>query len=166
MSKILDCRYRGGDRSVIQLTADLDQGWRDLGGVWGFDDSGFLNYEIGTKFQCRVRFAAKASESSEGPAKFPVSEYLTRLELGKNGVTIHGPWLMIDVPLDQPWHPGEDAPDQPSIYAVEPAFWSDQTADSPIEYEIQMWIALDGPTRRFVRHKYDWGEGFALAGRV
>jgi len=38
MSKLLDCRYRSGDRSVMQLSADLDQGWRDLGEAWGFDD--------------------------------------------------------------------------------------------------------------------------------
>jgi hypothetical protein len=169
MSKLLDCRYRGGDRRVIQLTADLDQGWHDLGGEWGFDDSGFLNYEIGSRFECRLRFVAHAPENWGSRTKFPASEYLTRLALGNNGVMIHGAGLLVDVPLDQPWHPGqsepgESEPDQPSIHEAEPAFYSVETPDGKIEYSLEVRLAMVGVSRKFKEHEYAWGKGFAWTG--
>ena len=161
MSKLLDCRYRGGDRGVMQLSADLDQGWRDLGEGWGFDDSGFLNYEIGVKFQCRLRFVAKAPEGWESRTKFPVSEYLTRQALGSNIVTIHRSWLMIDVPLDQPW--GSE-PDHPSIYEAEPALYAADTPDGRIEYGLEAWVSLEGASRKFVLDNSEAGSGWIWTG--
>ena len=161
MSKLLDCRYRSGDRSAMQLSADLDQGWRDLGGAWGFDDSGFLNYEIGSKFQCRLRFVAKAPEGWESRTKFPVSEYLTRLALGNNVVAIHGPRLMVSVPLDQPWGP---EPEHPSIYEAEPALYAADTSDGRIEYGLEVWVSLEGASRKFVLDNSEAGRGWIWTG--
>jgi hypothetical protein len=164
MSQSLDCRYTAGDRRVVRLTADLDNGWQDLGEAWGFDGSGFLNYEIGVKFQCRLRFVARAPETWETRKKFPASEYITRLAFGTNGALLSGSYLYVDIPLDQPWRPGESEPDQPSVYSCEPSLFSAETADGKIEYKLEAWAAITGPTKRFVRHKYDWGEGFAWVG--
>jgi hypothetical protein len=164
MSQVFGCRYTDGSRHVIRLTADLDQGWHDLGGEWGFDGSGFLNYEIGARFQCRLHFAAKAPETWETRTKFPISDYLTRLRFGHNVAMVYRASLAVDIPLDQPWHPGQDAPDQPSMYAFEPSLYSMDTADGKVEYQLQVWIALDGSSKKFVKHLYDCGEGFAWTG--
>jgi hypothetical protein len=166
MSQKLDCRYTGGDRRVIRLTADLDQGWQDLGSEWGVDSSGFLNYEIGSKFQCRVRFVAKAPETWASRTAFPVSEYITRLSMGNNGVMIWGSSLLVDVPLDQPWRPAADDPEQPSIYAAEPSLTSIETPDGKIEYQLEVWMTHEGIVRRFAKHDYAWGSGFAWSGRA
>ena len=161
MSKLLDCRYRSGDRSGIQLTADLDQGWRDLGGEWGFDDAGLLNYEIGSKFQCRLRFVAKAAEGWESRTKFPVSEYLTRVALGSNVVMIHGAGLRVNVPLDQPWGSG---PEQPSMHEAEPALYAADTADGRIDYGLEVWVTLEGTSKKFVWNDSDRGDGWVWLG--
>jgi hypothetical protein len=164
MSQVLDCRYSDGSRRVIRLTADLDQSWRDLGGEWGFDGSGFLNYEIGVRLQCRLRFTAKAPETCEARTKFPASDYITRLAFGNNGAMLYGASIIIDVPFDQAWRPCDDEPDQPTVYAYEPLLYSVDTADGKIEYQLQVWVAVEGPTKRFVKHEYDWGQGFAWVG--
>jgi hypothetical protein len=164
MSKILDCRYTGGDRAVIRLTADLDAGWQDLADEWGFDGSGSLNYEIESKFQCRLRFVAKAPEWWETRTRFPASEYLTRLSFGWNVVMVYGSRLIVDLPLEQPWRPDENETDCPSIYGFEPSLYSEETTDGKIEYQVQVWVTLHGSTKKFVRHEYDWGEGFAWMG--
>ena len=164
MSQVLGCQYTSGSRQVIRLTADLDQGWHDLGRGWGFDGSGFLNYEIGARFQCRLRFAAKVPETWDTRTKFPASDYLTRLRFGNNVAMVYRANLAVDVPLDQAWRPGEDQPDQPAVYADEPLFYVADTADGKIEYQLQMGIVVDGQTKRFVKHPYDWGQGFAWVG--
>jgi hypothetical protein len=164
MSKILDCRYTGGDRAVLRLTADLDVGWQDVGDHWGFDGTGALNYEIGSKFQCRLRFVANAPESWETRKRFPASEYLTRLSFGWNVAMVYGSRLIVDLPLEQAWRRDEIEPERPSIYCVEPSLYSEETADGKIEYQIQAWVSLHGATKKFVRHEYDWGEGYAWMG--
>ena len=164
MSQVLGCRYTDGSRQVIRLTADLDQGWHDLGGEWGFDGSGFLNYEIGARFKCRLRFAAKAPETWDTRTKFPASDYLTRLRFGNNVAMVYRANLAVDVPLDQVWRPGEDMPDQPTVSAYDPSLYVTDTADGKIEYELKAWIALEGRTKKFVEHQYDWGQGFAWVG--
>jgi hypothetical protein len=164
MSQVLGCRFTDGSRQVVRLTAGLDQDWHDLGGEWGFDGSGFLNYEIGARFQCRLRFAAKAPETWETLTKFPVSDYLTRLRFGNNVAMVYRANLAVDVPLDQAWRPGEDEPDQPTVYAYEPSLYVADTADGKIEYQLQMCVAVDGQTKKFVAHQYDWGQGFAWIG--
>ena len=164
MSQVLSCRYTDGSRQVIRLMADLDQGWHDLGGEWGFDGSGFLNCEIGARFQCRLRFAAKAPEIWDTRTKFPASDYLTRLRFGNNVAMVYRAALAVDVPLDQTWRPGEDEPDRPSIYAFEPSLYVADTVDGKIEYQLQVWVAVEGQTKKFVAHQYDWGQGFTWIG--
>jgi hypothetical protein len=164
MSRVLGCQYTSGSRQAIRLTADLDQGWHDLGREWGFDGSGFLNFEIGARFQCRLRFVAKAPETWQARTKFPASDYLTRLGVGNNLAIVYRTNLIVDVPLDQAWRPGEDRPDQPAVYAYEPSMYVADTADGKIEYQVQMWIVVDGQTKKFEKHPYDWGQGFAWVG--
>ena len=166
MPQVLDCRYTSGDRNVIRLTADLNLGWRNLGDAWGFDRSGFLNYEIGSKFRCQLRFAAQAPEAWETRTKPPQFDWLSRYWLGNNLAMIYGPSLVVDVPLGQEWRRADDEPHHPSIYAFEPSLFSVETADGEIQYQLQLWAALHGPTQKFARHEYDWGDGFAWVGRA
>jgi hypothetical protein len=164
MSQVLGCRYTDGSRQVIRLTADLDQGWHDLGGEWGFDGGGFLNYDIGVRFQCRLRFAAIAPETWEARTKFPVSDYLMRFGFGNNVAMVYRAALAVDVPLNQTWHSSESKPDQPTASVYEPSLYVADTADGKIEYQLQMWVAVEGRTKKFVAHQYDWGQGFAWVG--
>src|ERR1700733_4601786 len=101
MSRVLGCQYTSGSRQAIRLTADLDPGWHDLGREWGFDDGGFLNFEIGARFQCRLGCVARSPETWQARTEFPASDDRTRLRAGSNLAAVLRANLIVDVPLDQ-----------------------------------------------------------------
>ena len=120
-----------------------------------------MNYEIGSKFQCRLRFVAKAPAGWESRTKFPASEYLTRLAIGTNVVMIYGAGLRVNIPLDQPWGSG---PEQPSMHEAGPALYATDTADGRIDYGLEIWVNLEGTSKKFVWNDSERDDGWAWVG--
>jgi hypothetical protein len=159
MSQNLECRFNGGDRSAVRLFANLSEGWAEIDGEWAFDHNAELNYEIGAKFRCRLRMVGVAPGSSGG--SFYSFDYLTRYLLGSNLVLLKGSGMRVDIPLEQVWHVAEDAHQIPAIYEFSPALFSLDTEKGKVTYQLHVWIALHGNSRKFVAMEYEWGQGFA-----
>ena len=150
---ILAADYVAG-RSCIQLTADLERGWKNLGKYWGFDKQIYLPYSRESKFRCRIRVAAHTTLACES-YNFPSIEWD-----GKDGVhTFHikDHRLRVIVPLNQPWTPTKLKSHNPCLYL-------EKVQRFDCEYSFRIWIVHHGPGQMFVKDEYEHGDGHALTG--
>jgi hypothetical protein len=160
----LDCGYAGANSDIIRLCADLDCGWRELGGKWGFDEQDFLPSEGDSKFRCRVRFIEKAPSNWESRRTFPERYLLNPITLGNNLVSLHGTKLEVDIPLTQDWVSTNDSNRRPSIYVMKEDVFEVETIDGVLNYRLQVWVVLHGQSRMFVKEERELGDGFAWVG--
>lgn len=159
----LECGYAGREKEKINLCADLERGWTNLGRFYGFDYQAFLDYGE-SKFRCRVRLVEKAPLEWESRKTFHDRFLLEPLELGNNLVSLHGMKLEIEVPLKQYWAATNDVNRRPNIYEISEDIFSIETPDGVISYRLQIWVVLHGQSRMFVRDQYEQGDGFAWTG--
>lgn len=162
----LDWRYAGREHDVIQLNASLEQGWRYLGkaekknNYWGFDESIRAEYHGDSYFRCRLYVVALGSPSLVSVQSFPSVEFSGAL--GRNTVVIHGFAIVIDVPLGQGWSRSKQG--RPLIYQISERLFQAKTLDGPIDFRAQLWVVYHGEEKMFVKHEYEWGDGFAWIG--
>jgi hypothetical protein len=161
---LLECGYIGAKKDVIELRADLDAGWRNLGRYWGFDGTNSLDYGDKSKFSCRLRIVAKAPDSWESRRTFPERYLPEPVGFGNGLLRLNGTKLNVEVPLEQAWRPTKDLNRRPSIYEIDDDIFVVNTNEGSISYRIQLWVVLHGPSSMFVRDEYDWGDGFAWIG--
>lgn len=159
----LECGYAGTNRDMIRLCADLDRGWRELGGKWGFDGQDFLPSEGDSKFRCRVRFIEKAPSTWESRRTFP-ERYLNPITFGNNLVSLQGMKLEVDIPLAQNWAPTNGSNRRPSIYEMSENVFEVETIDGVINYRLQVWVVFHGQSKMFVKEERELGDGFAWVG--
>ena len=160
--ELLECGYAGANKDIIRICADLDHGWTNLGGAWGFDKTDYLEYGE-SKFRCRLRLVEKAPGSYESRKTFP-ERYFDPIKIGSIFVSLHGKKLEVDVPLAQPWTPTNDVNRRPSIYEIGEDIFYIKTEDGNINYRLQIWVVLHGQSKMFVQDQREWGDGFAWIG--
>jgi hypothetical protein len=158
---LLDCRYAGGQKEIIQLSTDLQTGWEDLGKNWGFDKTVKLPYLSESYFRCRLRVAALVPDKRESARIFSGDEL--SCVLGQNSVLVNGPKMEVNIPLSNTWRPTRDS-GNPIVYEIGDPLFSLTVVDETIGYRVQLWVVLHGPRNMFVRDQYEWGDGFAWIG--
>jgi hypothetical protein len=160
---LFECGYAGADKDRIRLVADLDRGWSNLGNVWGFDQTNYLDYGD-SRFRCRLRIVEKAPKVWETRTTFHERYLSGPLLLGNCSVSLHGMKLEVDVPLSQRWMPTNDSNRRPSVFGFSEDAFSIETKDGSIYYRLQVWLVLHGPSRMFVPDQREHGDGFAWIG--
>jgi hypothetical protein len=160
----LECGYAGANKEIIRLRADLERGWRNLDGPWGFDEQDYLLYEGESKFRCRLRLAEKAPRTWESRKTFHERYSAEPLRLGNNAVSLHGMKLEVDVPFAQSWAPTNDSNRRPSVYEIREDVFCIETTDGNVKYRLQLWVVLHGRSKMFVKDERELGDGFSLAG--
>jgi len=162
----LDWRFAGRERNVIQLSANLERGWRDLSkpgkkhNYWGFDESIKADCQMNSLFRCHLYVAATAPHSWPSVQSFPTMKFLGRL--GDNSVSIDGPVMVIDVPLTQGWRLSQQG--RPMLYEISDQLFQSMTTEGSIDYRVQLWVVYHGDEKMFVKNEREWGDGFAWVG--
>ena len=162
--RVFDCGFSGSNKDVIRLSGDLDRGWRNLGPAWGFDESDSALEYGESKFRCRLWLVAKAPTSFESRKTFHERYLQQPVRLGCSAVSLHGMRIEVDVPLDQAWSATKDLNKYPIVYAIREDVFSIETGEGRINYRLQFWVVLHGPSRMFVPNQYETGDGFAWVG--
>ena len=164
---LLDWRYAGRDKDTLQLTADLDRGWKLLEkkgnkpDYWGFDKAIFLPDRSDPEFWCHLYVVALRPVTWESVRKFPGTD--CSRELGHNSVLVTRSTMILNIPLLNVWQPTNNS-DKQWIYEKGERLFSITTPDGVIEYRVQLWVVAYGTRRIFVQTEYEWGDGFAWIG--
>jgi hypothetical protein len=163
---LLDWRYAGHQKDIIQLSADLDRGWGHLEkkgrkpDYWGFDRQIYLPGKSEPEFWCHLYVVALGPITWESVRTFPGT--VCRCELGYNSVSVNGSRMVVDIPLLNAWRPTNES-GRERIFENEPLF-SITTPDGVIRYRVQLWFVNLGPRHMLVKPEYEMGDGVALVG--
>ena len=164
--ELLDWRYAGTEKDHVQLTADLDRGWKYLEkkgrkpDYWGFDQAIKLLNASDPEFWCRLYVVAVGPTIWESVRTFPGA--VCSCELGQNSVSINGSKMVVDIPLLNAWKPTNES-GRERVFENEVPF-SITTPDGVIKYRIQLWFVNLGPRRMLVKPQFERGDGIALDG--
>jgi hypothetical protein len=165
---LLDWRYTGPHKDIVQLNADLGAGWRYLEkrgrkrDYWGFDKQIYIPDRSEPVFWCHLYFVALGPVAWESVRTFPGTECF--LELGHNSISIDGAKMEVNIPLSyNTWNPTQDS-GRLGIYVFKEPLFSITTPEGDIEFRIQLWFVHHSPRSMSVKHQYEWGDGFAWIG--
>ncbi len=163
---LLDWRYTG-QKDIVEITADLDRGWRLLEkkgskrDYFGFDRQVHLPDKSEPEFWCHLYVVALGPITWESVRRFPGTRY--RCELGFNNVSIDGSRMVVEIPLLNAWRPTNES-GRERIYDKNDGLFSIKTSDGDISYRVQLWFVNLGQRRMTVRSEYEKGDGVALVG--
>lgn len=172
---LLDWRYTGHQKDIIQLSADLDRAWGPLEkkgskpDYYGFDKQIYLPDKSEPEFWCHKsepEFWCHLYVVALGPVTWATVRIfpgtVCNCELGQNTVSINGSRMVVDIPLLNTWRPTNES-GRERVFENEPLF-SIATSDGVIRYRVQLWLVNLGPRRMLVKPEYERGDGVALDG--
>jgi hypothetical protein len=145
--EVLDFRFvRKGE--MLQLTADLSGGWKRLKAngqkpeYMGFDEQIFVPNRSDPKYKCHLYVVAVAPCSRASTQTFPGIKCTCKL--GFNEVSIDGPTMTVDVPLNKnKWAYRKSG--KLMIYEVDDRLFSVQTPDGLLNYRALLWVTNEDP---------------------
>jgi len=164
--ELMDWRY-AGQKYIVEITADLDRGWRFLEKkgskreYWGFDRQIHLPDKTDPEFWCHLYVVAIGPIKWKSVRTFPGTS--CRCELGCNSVLVEGPLMVVVIPLLNAWRPTNES-GRERIYEKSESLFSITTLDGVIRYRVQLWFVNLGQRRMLVRSEYEKGDGVALVG--
>jgi hypothetical protein len=168
MIELLDWRYVRSQRDSIQLTANLDAGWKYLESkgkkpsYWGFDQTVYIPNRSEPDYWCHLYVVALGPTTRESVQRFPGANL--ECGLGCNSVRISLSKMEVTVPLiHNRWLPTNES-NRIGIYAIEDPLFSLDAPDGELRFRAQLWFVYHGPKSMFVKHQYEWGDGFAWVG--
>jgi hypothetical protein len=161
--ELLQVGYAGKEKDRIELVADLERGWRNLGARWGIDEQVFLDARgEDSKFRCRIRFVCEQGVPSGAAKLSPTGS--AAVSLDGNEIRLESSRLIVSVPLAQRWLPTQNKSRNPSIYVDGSGLFRQHAESGEVSYRFQMWVVLHGQSHMFGEDKHEWGDGFAWVG--
>jgi hypothetical protein len=165
---LLDWECPGPQRDHLHLRADLDHGWTLLAkgnkkqAYRGFDLQIYLPDRSEPKYWCHLYVVARVPIEHESVETFAGTHF--KGTLGCNQVSINGSIMEIDVPLElNTWAPTKES-GRMGIYASSEELFRINTEDGNISFRAQLWLVNYEPKTMFIKHQYEWGDGFAWIG--
>jgi hypothetical protein len=130
--------------------------------------TGDLINKYGYRIKASLTFGAICMSLARAPIErksvgtFPGTTF--NGSLGHNPVSINNSIMEIDIPVAfNTWTYTKESR-RMGVYAYSEELFRISTPDGDIPFRAQLWLVNYEPPTMFVKHQYEWGDGFAWIG--